>query len=84
MLVCWLAEREYGAKCVKVSRRKEKSLVMWLEDPYGHTKPGAMKGCGLFFQSDVGQAVSCWPSMFTAALWNRLVAKDADSGLRWT
>lgn len=52
MLVCWLAEKEYGAKCVKVSGRKEKSLIMWFEDPYGHIKPDAMKGYGLFFQSD--------------------------------
>lgn len=62
MLVYWLAEKERGAKCVQVPGSKEKSLKTWSEDLWGHMKPDAMKGCGLFFKSDLGQAVTCWPS----------------------
>lgn len=61
MLICLLAAKGHGAKCVKLPWRKEKkkSLTVWSEHQCRHMKPGAV---GWFFAGDLEQAVTSWPS----------------------
>lgn len=50
MLICLLAEKEHGAKCVKLPGRKEKSLLVWSEHQRGHMKPDAREAVGWFWK----------------------------------